>query len=150
MTARTVVVDSGGTSHLVKRWLAVDSGGVTRLAKRVFLVDAGGTSRLIFANQITALASPSSVSRSGASITTLTTPVTTVSVTGGIGPFTFAWTFSSGGASIVITSPTTSSTAFSATIFSGSDFTGTAQCLVTDSIGDTGLAFCGVHIFSTN
>lgn len=48
MSARTLIVDAGGTTRQTKRWALVDAGGTTRLAKRVFLVDAGGTSRLIF------------------------------------------------------------------------------------------------------
>lgn len=48
MTARTLVVDSGGTTRQIKRWAVVDSGGITRLLKRAFIVDAGGVSRLIF------------------------------------------------------------------------------------------------------
>jgi hypothetical protein len=48
MSARTLIVDSGGTTRQTKRWALVDSGGTTRLAKRVFLVDSGGTPRLIF------------------------------------------------------------------------------------------------------
>lgn len=150
MTARTLVVDSGGTTRLTKRWLAVDSGGVTRLAKRVLIVDAGSVTRLIFANQVNAVATPSFETRSALGPATLTTGVTTCSATGGISPYTFAWSWQSGGASIVITSPSTASTAFSASISPGSDFTGTAQCTVTDTLGDVGIATCSVHIFATN
>jgi hypothetical protein len=48
MSTRFFVVDSGGTSRLIKRWAVVDSGGTTRMLKRAFVVDSGGTSRLIF------------------------------------------------------------------------------------------------------
>jgi hypothetical protein len=52
MATRFFVVDSGGTSRLIKRWGVVDSGGTTRMLKRAFVVDSGGTSRLIFASSV--------------------------------------------------------------------------------------------------
>ncbi len=48
MSARTLVVDSGGTARQVKRWIVVDAGGTARVLKRAFVIDSGGTARLIF------------------------------------------------------------------------------------------------------
>lgn len=53
MAARTYVVDSGGTSRLVKRLFVVDSGGTSRLIKRAFAIDSGGTARLIYQGDYT-------------------------------------------------------------------------------------------------
>jgi hypothetical protein len=52
MAARTLFVDGGGTTRLMRRWPMVDGGGVTRIAKRVFIVDAGGVSRLVFVGDV--------------------------------------------------------------------------------------------------
>lgn len=51
MSARTLIVDSGGATRKAKRWALVDSGGTSRLAKRVFLVDSGGAPRLVFSSE---------------------------------------------------------------------------------------------------
>ena len=48
MTARTLIVDSGGTTRQAKRMFIVDSGSVSRLVKRIFVVDSGSVSRLVF------------------------------------------------------------------------------------------------------
>lgn len=52
MATRLFVVDSGGTSRLVRRLPVVDSGGTTRLIKRLFAVDSGGTARLVFRSSL--------------------------------------------------------------------------------------------------
>jgi hypothetical protein len=150
MTARTLIVDAGGTTRLVKKWWVIDAGGTARMAKRVFVIDSGGTPRLIFANTVNAIATPTNEHASGFAPITLTTGVTTASATGGIPPYTFHWTWSSGGSGITITSPLTAATAFSAHINPGDTLTGVAQCTVTDSIGNIGFAFCGVSITATN
>jgi hypothetical protein len=48
MSARTLIVDSGGTTRQAKRMFIVDSGSVSRLVKRIFVVDSGSVSRLVF------------------------------------------------------------------------------------------------------
>jgi hypothetical protein len=48
MTARTLIVDSGGTTRQAKRMFIVDSGSVSRLVKRIFVVDSGSVTRLVF------------------------------------------------------------------------------------------------------
>jgi hypothetical protein len=119
----------------------VDSGGVTRFAKKVWLIDDSGIARLVFSPVIVAAASPANVSAHTLNPAQITTPVTTVAVTsGGIAPFTFRWSFASGGAGITITSPNTQSTAFTAFVSSGDDFEGDAICTVTDSVGTVGVS----------
>jgi hypothetical protein len=99
---------------------------------------------------LTAVSSPSSAIKSGAAPATVTTAVSTVTATGGSPPYTYAWTWSSGGASITITNPTGNATAFKATLFTGANFTGTALCTVTDSASHTATASVSVNIFSTD
>lgn len=50
MAARTLVVDSGGTTRLVKssRFFVIDSGAVARKIKRLFVIDGGGVARLVY------------------------------------------------------------------------------------------------------
>jgi hypothetical protein len=67
---------------------------------------------------------------------TITTPATTqptVTASGGTAPYTYAWTWSSGGTGITIISPTASATRFSGTnALDGTIKTGVARCTVTD------------------
>jgi hypothetical protein len=151
MTARTLISDSGSVVRLTKRWLASDSGSVVRLAKRVFVSDSGGVARLIFANQVTATASPSTCMASGFGPITLTTNTTTVTAVGGIPPYTYLWTLSgASGPTITITNPTGATTAFTAHVGAGATAVAAATCTVTDSIGDIGQASVGVIITTTN
>lgn len=148
MTARTLIVDSGSTTRLVKKWWAIDSGNVARFAKRVFLIDSGSVARLIFATQVVASITPTNAFVTG--VGTLTTNFVTASGTGGIPPYTFAWSFQSGGVGITITHPTAAATAFTGHVGSGQELTGTAQCVLTDSIGDvSNAATCMVVILSS-
>ncbi len=48
MATRRFIVDSGGTSRLIRRRFVVDSGGTARRIKRRFVIDSGGTARLTF------------------------------------------------------------------------------------------------------
>lgn len=50
MARRMLVVDSGGTTRLIKtgRLFVVDSGSTTRQIKRLFVVDSGGTARQVY------------------------------------------------------------------------------------------------------
>jgi hypothetical protein len=150
MTQRIEASDSGGTTRQPKRLLASDSGGTVRLIIRGLVSDSGGTTRFIYSGAVAAVASPSTESASGFAPITLTTGTTTVTATGGVPGYTFSWTFSSGGAGITITSPSSASTAFNASIVPGDNLTGVAQCTVTDTVGHIGIATCIVHIFSTN
>jgi hypothetical protein len=149
MSNRTFVVDSGNTSRFVKRLFVVDSGNVSRLVIRAFVVDSGGVTRFIYSGQVFATASPTTESAGGLAPGVVTTGTTTVTATGGVPGYTYAWTWQSGGASITITSPASASTAFTAFVNHGSSFSGTALCTVTDTVGHIGTATCAVFIFAT-
>jgi hypothetical protein len=150
MSVRTFIVDGGGTTRFVKKLFVIDSGSVARQIIKGWVIDSGGTARLVYSGQVVANASPSTEHASGFGPTTVTTGVTTVTATGGVPPYTFAWVWQSGGVGITITSPSTASTAFSAHINPGDTLSGQAQCTVTDSVGHQGLAFCAVLITATN
>lgn len=81
-----------------------------------------------------ALVSPLSLSVTGAAAAE-STGGATVSVLGGSGSYTYAWTWLSGGAGITINAPTANVTNFSATALApGQTFSGIAQCVVTDTV----------------
>jgi hypothetical protein len=150
MSNRIEASDAGGVTRFTKRLFASDPGGVVRLIIRGFVSDPGGVTRFIYSGQVSATATPSTESASGFAPTFLTTGTTTTTATGGVPGYTFAWTWQSGGTGITITSPSTASTAFSASLSPGDNLTGVAQCTVTDTVGHTGIATCSVHLRSTN
>lgn len=90
---------------------------------------------------LVAYAIPESVSRTatlGANPRTAITPPTEVTASGGTGPYTYAWTWFSGGTGITIDFPTFNDTTFTATHnLDGTVLTGTARCTVTDSVAAT-------------
>ena len=92
-----------------------------------------------------------SVSPTSLSASSQTEPVTTgsatVSASGGSGAYTYAWSWQSGGTDITITSPTSASTTFSGNgLTEGQQYTGTAQCVVTDGYGQTAAVTVGVSV----
>lgn len=63
------------------------------------------------------------------------------SVSGGVSPYTFQWTLlSTQGGSITMSGGNTQIATFSSFVGSGNTVTGTARCLVTDSLGQQGLS----------
>lgn len=79
-----------------------------------------------------------------------TSPVTsesvTVTPTGGVAPFTYAWTKLSGSGSI--NSPTTATTTFNANVPDGDSLIGNYRCTATDAIGSFATADCDVEFFN--
>lgn len=78
--------------------------------------------------------------------TTLTTPSSTVTATGGVPGYSYFWSLISGNSDIVINSPTAATTTFSSTGQTGTAKKGVARCTVTDTLGltasgDVGLTF---------
>lgn len=69
-----------------------------------------------------------------ATTSSITTPSTTVTPTNGASPFTYAWTWDSGGSGISITSASSAATTFSATGLAVDETrSGQAKCTVTDN-----------------
>lgn len=85
---------------------------------------------------ITFSASVSPFSVGGTRIGTgpVTTDAATVTVAGGTGPFTYAWAYVSGFASLTTNSPTSATTTFSGTIsLLGQDRSAVYRCTITDT-----------------
>lgn len=87
---------------------------------------------------------PTSVNYAGGSAN-VTSPMVAAVVSGGGAPYSYHWTWSSGGAGIGIDSPNTYATTFTAIgLGVGTSDSGTAECTVTDSFGQT--ATCTLSI----
>lgn len=76
---------------------------------------------------------------------TITSQSTTVTATGGTGPYTYLWTRLSGSSAILCDSPTTATTTFSASICVGSR-SGVWRCTVEDSLGATDTVDCSITL----
>lgn len=57
----------------------------------------------------------------------------TITPAGGVGPYTYAWSWLSGGATITINNGTTATATFTAAGATNLEKTGTAKCIVTDT-----------------
>lgn len=121
------------------------SNGYVRVGgqrKRLTAIKArsGGSLRTIvqFADPLSVNITPTTIS--GAVIGSGTQPVTTdaatATPTGGLGPFTYAWTVIAG-APITINNSTSASTTATKSVGPGDSETGTLQVTVTDAIGQT-------------
>lgn len=72
----------------------------------------------------------------------LTSPSVTITPVNGVAPYTYAWSWDSGGTGITISSPTAATTTFSvAGMAVDENRNGVAKCVVTDSTGGTPLTF---------
>jgi hypothetical protein len=93
--------------------------------------------------------SPGSATSSGTA-TSQTTNSVTVNPTGGTAPYTYAWSWHDGGSGITIGAPSSQATNFSATGLGLRETrSGTAQCVVTDNIGQRQTIFVSVQISET-
>lgn len=110
--------------------------GANRPIKEIWIYRSGAN-RLVYSSAHTASALPDTVSGSGdpafpSGVLLVTTNPTHVTVTGGIGPFTYQWVRVSGGA-MDATSPTSPSTSFNASLSPLTTRQATWQCHVTDT-----------------
>jgi hypothetical protein len=67
----------------------------------------------------------------------ITTPTTTVTVTGGSGPITYSWAWYSGSTGVTATNPTSATTAFKATVNASNPRVAIMRCTVTRGAATT-------------
>jgi hypothetical protein len=129
-------------------WLVLAKGGAESVPEPNGAGIAAAASSVTGALGVTCF--PDSVARSatiGTNPRTVISPPTTATPTGGTGPFTYAWTFHSGGTGITIDTPTFDDTTFSGSHnLDGTVMFGTARCTVTDSLAATGFADVEVQL----
>jgi hypothetical protein len=125
-------------------WRTIDSGkvylnGAWRTLNYANAYISGSWRKVAtFIAQLTLAISPTSVHATNSS----TTGTATATPSGGLGPFTYAWTLvsNSGVTGPQIASPTTASTQFYGTPTDGSSGSCVFRCTVTDSLGSTATA----------
>lgn len=135
------IIDSGSVNRSITGIQVIDASGVDRTISEIRLIDTTGVDRLIYSTSppMSASASPSATSgfTSGASV--ITTNSTTVTPTGGTGPYTYAWTLISRDhptTDPTANSPTAATTTFTQTNAApGGFYTAEFLCTVTDSLG---------------
>lgn len=110
-----------------------DATGVLRNITRVRIRDASNILQTVFGGYSASATTP--VDGSG-SVNPITSPASTVTVTGGNAPFTYAWQAVSNPDGIAIVSSTSNSTTFRRSIITvGEVIYGTFVCRVTDALG---------------
>lgn len=129
MPAQITYGDSGTNRTITA--ITYGDAGTNRTILAIYYGDAG-TNRLVFVVALTAVAAPAARSAIGPT-STLVTPATTCTPSGGIPGYTYSWVLTSG-AGITATTPTTASTTFTATGMAvGEVRNATFVCNVTDS-----------------
>lgn len=124
--------DASGTLRTVTSIAVRDAGGVLRQIQSAFARDAGGVLREVFSG-LKALLSPDGASgyiSSPGSAAATVGPIT-ATISGGTGPYTYAWTVDTGW---TVLSPGNPSTSFrSPAMGPGDGETASTYCTVTDT-----------------
>jgi hypothetical protein len=123
----------------------VRDAGVWKVVQIGYVRDAG-TWKIFFTNITLSNSGPASGARLGAG--SVTTSVVTATVTGGVGPYTYAWIYVSGD-TFTPTAPTSAATAFTTTLAITQTKTGVYQCTVTDANGSTAVTSVTVTAIET-
>lgn len=156
MAVGFIVRDGGATARTITAMEVRDGGATLRTIVEGRVRDANAVSRLFFdpsgAASFTVSPAPAFVVGTTLGTGTATTNSTTVTPTGGTGPYTYAWTvisYSHGTTSPTVTSPTAATTTFTQTnIAIGADYVAVFRCTVTDSL--TATASCDVDATFTD
>ena len=133
----SAVRDAGNVLRDIKGISVRDAANVLRAAPSASIRDAGNVLRSFF-SALSAVASPDFVSGlvSSSTSTSITTDATTASPTGGVSPFTYAWS-AVNAAGWGINNPTSASTRFaSPTVAPGNFAEGSIQSVITDAAGN--------------
>lgn len=143
----TVIVRDTSTLRTISELQVRDGGNVARDIEEIRVRDSNNISRIVFSTAVplSAGASPDPVSGITAGTGTATTDSTTVTATGGVPPYTYAWTVLTydNAISPTIGSPSSNVTDFTQTnIGPAESYTAQFQCLVTDDDGNFIAAPC--------
>lgn len=128
--------DASGAARVGTGIAARDETNTSRLIAQGVVRDGGGALRVFF-NSMSAGASPAEVTGlvSSTGNPPVTTSASTASASGGIGPFTYAW---SGTGGWTINSPAAATTSFTSPgVAPGDQANGDFSCIVTDASGAT-------------
>lgn len=135
--------DGAGNARSVTGIKVRDAGGVLRTVQMARVRDGSGTLRTVFTAMSAAPSAPNVYGTAGSfgpgGVFVQSSPVT-VTVSGGVAPFTYAWTRDSGSATINATLPAAATTRFSATVPYDSEVSANFVCTVTDANGATATA----------
>lgn len=136
------VKDSDSTLRTITRMVIADAGGTLRTVRTVKVMDSGSVLRTVatLSTPLTVTADPATVeglSYGPGSASATTSPVT-ASPSGGLTPFSYAWTRLSGSGDAL--SSTLATTEFRADVPADTTLTGTFRVTVTDSAAQTATA----------
>lgn len=116
----------------------IDTGTIQCLVTDTFTSQTATATATVTIARVTlpsVVIAPTSVSLTQAN-NTLTAGINSATVTGGVAPYTYAWSWQSGGTGITINSPSSAVTSFTASgVTPGQTLTGTALLTVTDNVG---------------
>jgi hypothetical protein len=130
--------DAGNTLRTCARIRMRDAGNTLRQIQRIRMRDAGNVLRTVW--QFFSVALSASIvtgSNSGAASSgTVTSSSVTGTPTGGTAPYTYAWQYVSGDATVTPTSPTAATTTFSSTTVTELGKIAFFQLQVTDNVGN--------------
>lgn len=140
------LIEQTGTSIYYFRIRARKNGQYS-----VYVPTTGGTSGAALGVSTTFAASVDNGSQSSVAATSSqTTGTSTASPVGGTGPYTYAWTWASGGSGITFGSASSAATNFSATGLGNPETrTGIARCTITDATTATATVDVSVYIERT-
>jgi hypothetical protein len=114
MAPRTRFRDAGGGLHTLVRARVRDAGNTLRTIQRIRVRDASNALRTVFqylsvALNTTVVTGSNSGAASSGSVTSSTV---TGTVSGGVAPYTYAWQYVSGDATVAANTPTAANTSF--------------------------------------
>lgn len=138
------VRDADNVSHPIKAIVIRNALNTPVAVKEIQVRDAAGNPHIVWQNFAAAAAADVYGTGNSNSPITITTNVTDITVSGGIGPYTYSWAPPAGWSAV---QPTYKNTAFrKPSVANGASFSGTAVLTVTDANGDTATAPVGVSV----
>lgn len=150
-----VIRDGANTPQNVTGLIIRDGANVSRTITELWIRDTTNTPRLVYiaggGGVFTAAAVPTDPFGADNGTGTAVTETTTVTPTGGVAPYTYAWTLLSYTSGIVpvCSSPTTATTPFYQTGMAPGDFfIGVFRCTVTDFVSATATTDVTANFYS--